>query len=99
MQVRSGFVVIGVRTATYGFADIGAAGIIIETTGCIPFTGYGRMSGGEDVGGMGWSERPVREPLIKWEGHLLKAIGPFFKARTKRQWPAASPEPKGFKER
>ena len=28
------------------------------------------------------------EPLIKWEGHLLEAIGPFFKARAKRQYPS-----------
>ena len=32
------------------------------------------------------------EPLIKWEGHLLEALGPFFKARAKRQYPSVLPE-------
>ena len=30
------------------------------------------------------------ESLIKWERHLLEAIGPFFKARAKRQYPQRS---------
>jgi hypothetical protein len=30
----------------------------------------------------------LQEPLINWEGHLLEAIGPFFKARAKRQYPS-----------
>ena len=33
-----------------------------------------------------------REPLIKWEGYLLEAIGPYFKARAKRQYPSVLPE-------
>jgi hypothetical protein len=32
----------------------------------------------------------LREPLIKWERHLLEAIGPYFKARAKRQYPQRS---------
>ena len=32
----------------------------------------------------------VREPLIKWEGYLLEAIGPYFKARAKWQYPQRS---------
>jgi hypothetical protein len=35
-------------------------------------------------------QQALREPLIKWEGHLLEAIGPFFKARAKRQYPQRS---------
>jgi hypothetical protein len=31
-----------------------------------------------------------REPLIKWERHLLEVIGPYFKARAKRQYPQRS---------
>jgi len=39
------------------------------------------------------ASRESRKPLIKWEGHLLEAIWPFFKARAKHlgaALPAAS---------
>jgi hypothetical protein len=30
----------------------------------------------------------IREPLIQWERPLLEEIGPYFKARAKRQYPS-----------